>query len=263
MKTSVSQGAPAKEKRGAASLQRLRVVLVEENALLRAGLRAALWAFGIIVVGEALDANEAVALVSQLSPAAVIIGLPAKRGCGIEATRRLGAVAPMTPVMVLADSTEREDVTAAIMAGARGYMLKDAQQEAIAGAVRAVASGDSVVSSSIASHLFDRIRNGTITNGEGESGSKLRATLTDREIDVLKLIASGHENSEIAGALNISPSTAKNHTASILAKLGSRQPHPGRGLRGPLRNRLVETDLGRPAHAIGAIRSIYVPPTRG
>jgi DNA-binding NarL/FixJ family response regulator len=219
MQTSVSQGAPVKEKRGPASLSRLRVVLVEENALLRAGLRAALLAFGITVAGEALDVDEAVALVSQLSPAAVIIGLPAKRGCGIEATRRLSAVAPTTPVMVLADSTEPEDVTAAIMAGARGYMLKDAQQEAIAGAVRAVASGDSVVSSSIASHLLDRIRNGTIENGEGESGSKLRDTLTDREIEVLKLVAAGRKNSEIARALNISPSTVKNHAASILAKL--------------------------------------------
>ena len=216
---SVSQRPLGQEKSGVAGLQRLRVVLVEENELLRAGLRAALWAFGIIVVGEALDADEAVALVSQLSPAAVIIGLPAKRGCGIEATRRLSTVAPTTPVMVLAASSERQDVTAAIRAGARGYMPKDARKEAIAGAVRTVASGDAVVSSRIASHLLDGIRNGAIEHPDDGTSPEVRATLTDRELEVLRLIALGKENAEIARALHISPSTAKNHTASILAKL--------------------------------------------
>ena len=195
-------------------------MLVEENELLRAGLRAALWAVGIIVVGEALDLDEAVASVAQLSPAAVIIGLPTKRGCGIEATRRLSTVAPTTPVVLLAASAESKDVTAAIRAGARGYMLKDAHGEAIADAVRAVASGNSVASSRIASQLFDGISNGTIEYRDDGATPEVGATLTERELEVLKLIAAGQSNPEIAGALQISPSTAKNHTASILAKLG-------------------------------------------
>jgi two-component system nitrate/nitrite response regulator NarL len=215
----LSPAVPAKPGRAVAPLGRLRVVLVDQNEFLRAGLKAAIWAFGVVVVGEAVDAEDAVAVAERLSPAAIIVGQLADRGCPIDATRRLAAAMPTTPIMVLADSTDRDHVTAAVRAGARGYMLNDAPKEAIAGAVRAIAAGDSVVSSKIAGHLLEEIRNGTIDGNGGGEMNRILDRLTHREIEVLRLIASGNDNSAIARALNISPSTAKNHTASILAKL--------------------------------------------
>ena len=109
--------------------------------------------------------DEAVASVSQLSPAAVIIGLPTKRGCGIDATRRLSTVAPTTPVMLLADSAGTRGRDQRDSRRSRGYMLKGAPKEAIAGAVQAVAAGDSVVSSKVAEHLLEGIRSGAFANG--------------------------------------------------------------------------------------------------
>src|SRR5262245_60878191 len=117
---SLPQATAAKQGDAGRAVERLRAVLVDGNEFLRAGLRVALGALGIAIVGEAIDADQAIALVAQLSPAVVIMGQPAERGCGIEATHRLAAAAPATPVMLLATSTEREDVTAAIRAGARG-----------------------------------------------------------------------------------------------------------------------------------------------
>lgn len=203
-----------------AAMDNLRVVLVEDCEFLRSGMRVALPAFGISVIGEAVDADGAETLVMRLAPAAVITGLFLRESSGIDATRRLTKVAPRSPVMVLTRSTEKEDVRSAVLAGARGYMLKDAREEAIAGAVHAVASGDSVVSSKIAHHLLEGIRTGAIQmEGAGVSESDIRAMLTDREIEVLKLIASGKENTEIAAALSVALDTVKHHISSILTKL--------------------------------------------
>jgi two-component system, NarL family, response regulator LiaR len=196
------------------------VVLLEENEFLRTGLKAALAALGICVVGEAVDADALVQLAAQLSPAVVIVGMSsAGQTAGLEATKRVAAESPRSPVIIVADSARREDVTDAIRAGARGYMLKGAPKEAIAGAVQAVAAGDSVLSSKVAEHLLEGIRSGALANGRAPQ-AELKAKLTGRELDVLKLIGAGKENNEIACALSISPSTVRHHTSSILAKLG-------------------------------------------
>ena len=198
---------------------KLRLVVLEESELVRAGLRAALSPLGIAVVGEAADGEEAVTMVAELAPAVVTTDLALGGAGGIEATRRLRTVAPNSPVMVLTGSTDHQDLNKAVLAGARGYMLKDARAEAIAGALHAVASGDSVVSSRIAGHLFQGVRAGTVKNGADDRASDLRATLTHREIEVLKLVPSGRENVQIGCILNISPSTVKHHISSILDKL--------------------------------------------
>ena len=195
------------------------MVLLEENEFLRAGLKAALAALGVSVVGEAVDADALVQLAAQLSPAVVIVGMSsAGQTAGLEATKRVAAESPRSPVIIVADSAGREDVTNAIRAGARGYMLKGAPKEAIAGAVRAVAAGDSVVSSKVAEHLLggDQKRRfckrpcATRRAGDEADGARARGPEADRR-----------RQAELRDrhALSISTSTAKNHTASILAKL--------------------------------------------
>jgi len=204
---------------GTDSLGALRVVVVDSSELIRAGLRAMLAPHGIAIVGEAADPDRAVEVVEKLAPAVVTTELHLSSGSGIEATRRLSVAAPSTPVMVLTASTEKEDLTAAVAAGARGYMVKDARMEAIAGAMRAVAAGQSVISSRVADYLFHGVRVGSINGAPYRAASEENGTLTERETEILQLLACGKENSEIARLLHLSPSTVKNHISSILHKL--------------------------------------------
>jgi DNA-binding NarL/FixJ family response regulator len=184
----------------------------------RVGLRAALAPLGITVVSEAADSDEGVSTVTELSPAVVVTDLALRRGSGLEVTRRLSVLAPTSPVLILTDSTDQRDLTRAVMAGARGYMLKDARTEAIAGAIRAVAAGHSVVSSRVAGHLFHGVRAGE-NEVDGGGAVNLPDSLTNREMEILKLLASGRDNSQIGVLLHLSPSTVKNHISSILTKL--------------------------------------------
>jgi DNA-binding NarL/FixJ family response regulator len=198
-----------------AQASRLRVVVVDDQELVRNAVKQSLDG-EVEIVGEAEDGETAVRLVTELAPDVVVMDLGLPGMTGIEATRKLATVAPVTRVLVLTGSGEQHDVLDAIMAGACGYLLKDAKSEEIADGVRAAAAGESVISRSVAGRLLDQVRG---RDSNADPGDAIRATLTERELEVLKLVASGKENNEIARDLFISPKTVQNHISSILAKL--------------------------------------------
>jgi DNA-binding NarL/FixJ family response regulator len=193
----------------------IRVIVVDDHDLLRKGLRDLLTEHGLRVVGEAGDGEDAVRLVAHAAPDVVVMDLNMPRMSGVEATRRLAEVAPNSRVLVLTVSADDETVAQAIEAGATGYLLKDASGEDIAAGVRAAADGEALISPSIAARLLERLRPGTEETG----GLSIGVELTDREAEVLRLLAAGRENADIAQELFISPRTVKNHISSILAKL--------------------------------------------
>jgi len=133
---------------------------------------------------------------------------------GVEATRRLAAAVPLVKVLVLTISADERDVTDAVIAGASGYLLKDATAKEIAAGVRAAAAGESLISPRIASQLLERLR-----AHAGDAPGPADANLSERELEILRLIAEGHDNDRIAEQLVLSPRTVKNHVSSILAKL--------------------------------------------
>ena len=194
----------------------VRVVVVDDQPIVRTAVRKMLTDAEVSVVGEAEDGEAAVRLVSELAPEVVVMDLGLPGLSGIEATRKLATIAPLARVLVLTGSADQHDVLEAILAGACGYLLKDATAEEIGEAVRAAAAGESVISRSVAGRLLNEIRGRDSDAGPGDA---IRATLTDRELEVLKLVASGKENNEIARELFISPKTVQNHISSILAKL--------------------------------------------
>jgi DNA-binding NarL/FixJ family response regulator len=193
----------------------IRVIVVDDHDLLRQGLRDLLTEHGLRVVGEAENGEDAVRLVAHVAPDVVVMDLNMPRMSGVEATRRLAEVAPNSRVLVLTVSEDDDTVAQAIEAGATGYLLKDASGEDIAAGVRAAADGEALISPSIASRLLERLR----PAGDEAGGPAGGAQLTDREVEVLRLLAAGRENADIAQELFISPRTVKNHISSILAKL--------------------------------------------
>jgi DNA-binding NarL/FixJ family response regulator len=194
----------------------LRVLLVDDHDLFRTGLRNLLEEQGLDIVGEAATGSEAVAHVGDLSPDVVVMDLNMPAMGGVEATRHIAEIAPLTRVLVLTISDEDSDVTDAILAGACGYLLKDASIQELVAGIRAAARGEALISPHIAGKVLQRIR-ATSTNTGIET--LIRTELSDREIEVLKLIANGKDNAVIAGELHISPKTVKNHISNILMKL--------------------------------------------
>jgi NarL family two-component system response regulator LiaR len=195
---------------------RLRVVVVDDQELVRTAVKKALSDRDVEIVGESDDGDGAVRLVMELAPDVVVMDLGLPGISGIEATRKLATVAPQCRVLVLTGSGEQHDVLDAIMAGACGYLLKDAKEDEIAEAVQAAAAGESVISRTVAGRLLNEVRGRDPAAGPGDA---IRATLTERELEILKLVASGKENNEIAKDLFISPKTVQNHMSNILAKL--------------------------------------------
>jgi len=190
------------------------VVLVDDHMLFRGGLRAILEENGIEVAGEASNGEDAIELVEQLAPDVVVMDINMPGISGVEATRRLSARAPQARVVVLTISADDANIMDAMMAGAAGYLLKDAAAEQVVGGIRAAARGESSISPRIASRLLAHLR-----EEQGSPAEAVHPDLTDRELEVLRLLAAGKANSEIAGELYISPKTVKNHIASILMKL--------------------------------------------
>jgi DNA-binding NarL/FixJ family response regulator len=189
-------------------------MVVDDQELFRNGLVGLLQERGIDVVGEAGLAAEAVRLACDLAPDVVLMDLDMPGMSGIEATASLRAAAPLTNVLVLTVMTDDGVVLDALLAGASGYVLKDAPIAQILDGVRAAAQGESMISPRIASRLVRRLRRPTA----GET-AVTGAELTPREREVLELLALGMDNQEIATALALSPHTIKNHVSSILMKL--------------------------------------------
>ncbi len=197
-------------------VETLRVLLVDDHDLFRTGLRNLLEEQTVQVVGEAADGAQAIRMVRELAPDVVVMDLNMPGMTGVEATRQVTSLAPLTRVVVLTISDQDEDVMNAILAGACGYLMKDSSIQDLMQGIRAAAVGESLISPHIASKVLQRLR-ATGTN-EADAAS-IRAELSDREIQVLKLIANGKDNAQIAGELHISPKTVKNHISNILMKL--------------------------------------------
>ncbi len=201
---------------GTKGLDELRVLVVDDHDLFRAGLRNLLEAQGVNVVGEAENGETAIRLTSDLAPDVVIMDLNMPGAGGVETTRRLSSLAPLSRVVVLTISADEDDVMNAVMAGACGYLLKDSSMQELIAGIRAASEGESLISPQIAAKVLQRLR---AQSKDADAAETIRAELSDRELQVLKLIANGKDNAQIARELFISPKTVKNHISNILMKL--------------------------------------------
>jgi DNA-binding NarL/FixJ family response regulator len=197
-------------------LDELRVLVVDDHDLFRTGLKSLLEEQGVNVVGEAPNGKNAIRLTSELAPDVVIMDLNMPGLSGVETTRHLAGIAPLTRVVVLTISADDEDVMDAVMAGACGYLLKDSSIQDLIMGIRAAAAGESLISPQIAAKLLQRLRAQSTSD---DAAAMIQAELSEREIEVLKLIANGKDNAQIASDLFISPKTVKNHISNILMKL--------------------------------------------
>ena len=194
----------------------VRVLLVDDHDLFRTGLRTLLEEQGVEIVGEAANGDDAVMLVEEHAPDVVLMDLDMPGKGGIEATREIAAVAPLTRVVVLTISDQDADVMDAVVAGACGYLLKDATIQDLLRGIAAANRGESLISPAIAAKVLQRVR---ASSPDLETAQLLTTQLSDRELQVLKLIANGKDNAQIAGELFISAKTVKNHISNILLKL--------------------------------------------
>jgi DNA-binding NarL/FixJ family response regulator len=199
----------------------ITVVLVDDQELIRGAVRQALESADFHVVGEARTAESGVETVLDLRPDVVLMDFAFPGGSGIEAIQQISVLAPASRILVLTASRDRACLLEAIVAGACGYILKDAGAEAIVKGVRASAAGECVISPEVAGGLLARIRERDIRlTARGEhSADAIRGALTQRELEIFKRLASGASNQEIGRAFSLSENTIKNHVASILAKL--------------------------------------------
>ncbi len=202
------------------------ILLVDDHALLRKGFRMVLETEpDLTVVGEAADGVVAVRQVASLAPDVVLMDVRMPGGDGIEATRRIVTAHPGTRVLVLTTFDLDEYAFGALRAGASGFLLKNAEPAELVRAVRAVASGDAVVAPRITQVLLERFSGQLPLRPEEETaerGDPQLDALTPRELEVLRLVATGLSNLEIAEALHLSTTTVKTHTGNLLAKLALR-----------------------------------------
>jgi len=189
---------------------------VDDHDLFRTGLRTLLEEQGVDVVGEADNGTRALEQIRETAPEVVVMDLNMPGISGVEATRQIAMIAPLTRVLVLTISDQDADVIDAILAGACGYLLKDSTIQDLMAGISAAAAGESLVSPTIASKVLQRLR---ATSSSPREAETIRSELSDREIQVLKLIANGKDNAMIAAELHISPKTVKNHISNILMKL--------------------------------------------
>jgi DNA-binding NarL/FixJ family response regulator len=196
----------------------IRVVIVDDQPLIRAGFAMVLSAQSDIeVVGEAGDGAQALALLDTTTADVVVMDIRMPIMDGVQATRRLGDRPDPPKILVLTTFDTDEDAFAALQAGASGFLLKNVPPEELLTAIRVVAAGDSVVAPRVTRRLLDRFA-GKLTDAPAHHEDRL-AALTEREREVLGLVAHGLSNSEIAARLHVAEATVKTHLGRILTKL--------------------------------------------
>jgi DNA-binding NarL/FixJ family response regulator len=192
----------------------LRVVIADDHPFYRQGLARLLSQSGVEVVGQASNGPTAIELVERTAPDVAVIDLNMPGMSGVEVTRRLNERMPASRVLVVSVSAQEEDVTEAILAGASGYVLKDGPVEEVVAGIRAAAAGESLLSPRIAGTLLDRIR-----DREQVQPELPPIPLSQRELQVLRLVAQGRGESEIGEALQIGAGAVTKHISSLLMKL--------------------------------------------
>ena len=197
----------------------IRVLVVDDQALFREGVVTLLSVQeGVRVVGEAADGREALDQIARLAPSVVLMDLRMPGMGGVEATREIAERHPQVRVIVLTTFDDDDDVFEALRAGAAGYLLKDVSSEKLAEAIRVAARGESFLQPSIASKVLAELKRRPGRPGRAEQ--ELLEPLTEREIDVLRQLARGASNREIAERVHLAEGTVKNYVSSILGKLG-------------------------------------------
>ena len=198
----------------------IRVLVVDDQALVREGLMTLLAiAAGIEPVAAAADGEEAVALAARYRPHVVLMDLRMPRLDGVEATRLIRTAQPETEIVVLTTHADDQSILGALAAGARGYITKDAGIAEISRAIHAAAAHQGVLDPGVQARLLAAA---TATTAPPAPAAPLPDELTPREADVLRLIASGMSNTEIAAALVVSQATVKSHINHLFAKIGAR-----------------------------------------
>ncbi len=192
------------------------MLVVDDQELFRRGLTMLLGIEpGIEVVGEASDGAEGAQLAISTAPDVVLLDVRMPKQSGIEACLAIKEAAPATKIVMLTVSDEEADLYEAVKSGASGYLLKDSSIEEVAQGIRVVADGQSLISPSMAAKLIDEFK--VMSKPEKTTGPALR--LTDRELEVLRLVAKGLSNRDVANTLAISENTVKNHVRNMLEKL--------------------------------------------
>jgi DNA-binding NarL/FixJ family response regulator len=198
--------------------ERLRVLIADDHALFRRGLEMVLDTEpDIEVVGEAHDGDQAVERATELMPDVVLMDVRMPRRSGIEATQKIKEQLPHVKILVLTNSDEEADLYDSIKAGASGYLLKEISSDEVADSIRSVVEGHSRISPAMASKLLSEFQ--AMTKREDDRQPLAPPRLTERELEVLGLVAQGKGNRDIAGELFISENTVKNHIRNILEKL--------------------------------------------
>ena len=196
----------------------IRVLIADDQALFRRGLFVVLGTEEQIeVVAEADNGDDAVARAEELAPDVVLMDVRMPRVSGIEAARRIRDTLPSTKILMLTVSDEEDDLYEAVKAGANGYLLKEISVEEVAEAVRAVVQGQSLISPSMASKLLNEFN--SLARRASQQEQLAVPGLTARELEVLRLVAKGMSNKDVAEELVISENTVKNHVRNILEKL--------------------------------------------
>jgi two-component system, NarL family, response regulator DevR len=194
----------------------IRILIVDDHAVVRIGLKTVLAnATGFRVVGEAGTVSDAITLATQARPDVVLMDVRLPDGSGVEACRRIKADNPDTRVVMLTSYQDEEAIVGSVMAGASGYLLKQADAERLIQAIRDAAAGESSLDPRAAGTLLSQFRELSAKQAEAEL-----AGLTDRERRMLALIAEGYTNRAIGEVLHLSEKTVRNHVSQLLRKLG-------------------------------------------
>lgn len=201
----------------------VRVLLVDDQALFREGLHTLLSLYDEIeIVGEAVNGAEALQIATELKPDVVLMDLRMPVLDGVAATERLKTASPDSRVIILTTFDDDEYVFEGLRAGAIGYLLKDVSSEKLVEAIRAAAGGEGFLQPSIAAKVLAEFSRLVTQTKTAPAQDQLVEPLSERELEILRLVASGDSNKEIAARLYITEGTVKNHVTNILGKLGVR-----------------------------------------